>query len=171
MTILIENEADKELDFDYEKLCERLTEATLEAEKCPFEAELNILITNDEDIRLTNKEFRDMDRATDVLSFPMVDYEVPSDFSYVNKNPEAYLNQETGELILGDIMISADKVYSQAKEYGHGRKREFAFLIVHSLLHLLGYDHVGEDEAKIMEEKQENILNSLGITRNEAENE
>ena len=100
-----------------------------------------------------------------MLSFPMVDYEFPSDFSCVDKNPESYLNPETDELLLGDIMISVDKVYEQANEYGHSRKREFAFLIAHSMLHLLGYDHIDEAERKVMEEKQEAILDALGITR------
>ena len=95
----------------------------------------------------------------------MVDYDFPSDFSYVEENPESYINPETDELLLGDIMISVDKVYEQANEYGHSREREFAFLIAHSMLHLLGYDHIDEEERKVMEEKQEAILDALGITR------
>ena len=95
----------------------------------------------------------------------MVDYEFPSDFSCVDENPESYINPETDELLLGDIMISVDKVYEQANEYGHSPKREFAFLIAHSMLHLLGYDHIDEAERKVMEEKQEAILDALGITR------
>ena len=95
----------------------------------------------------------------------MVDYDFPSDFSYVEENQESYINPETDELLLGDIMISVDKVYEQANEYGHSREREFAFLIAHSMLHLLGYDHIDEEERKVMEEKQEAILDALGITR------
>ena len=119
-----------------------------------------------EEIHEANKEFRGIDRPTDVLSFPMVDYDFPSDFSYVEENQESYINPETDELLLGDIMISVDKVYEQADEYGHSRKREFAFLIAHSMLHLLGYDHIDEAERKVMEVKQEAILDALGITRN-----
>ena len=166
MTILVENEAERELDFDYEEVIEAVINKTLETENCPYETEINVLLTGNGEIHTANKEFRGIDRPTDVLSFPMVDYEFPSDFSCVDKNPESYLNPETDELLLGDIMISVDKVYEQANEYGHSRKREFAFLIAHSMLHLLGYDHIDEAERKVMEVKQEAILDDLGITRN-----
>lgn len=166
MTILVENEANRELDFDYEEVIKSVISKTLETENCPYEIEVNVLLTGNGEIHTANKEFRGIDRPTDVLSFPMVDYEFPSDFSCVDKNPESYLNPETDELLLGDIMISVDKVYEQADEYGHSRKREFAFLIAHSMLHLLGYDHIDEAERKVMEVKQEAILDALGITRN-----
>lgn len=166
MTILVENEVNRELDFDYEEVIEAVINKTLETENCPYETEINVLLTGNGEIHTANKEFRGIDRPTDVLSFPMVDYEFPSDFSCVDKNPESYLNPETDELLLGDIMISVDKVYEQADEYGHSRKREFAFLIAHSMLHLLGYDHIDEAERKVMEVKQEAILDALGITRN-----
>ena len=166
MTILVENEAERKLDFDYEEVIEAVINKTLETENCPYETEVNVLLTGNGEIHAANKEFRGIDRPTDVLSFPMVDYECPSDFSFVDKNPESYLNPETDELLLGDIMISVDKVYEQADEYGHSRKREFAFLIAHSMLHLLGYDHIDEEERKVMEVKQEAILDALGITRN-----
>ena len=159
MTILVENEVHRELDFDYEEVIEAVINKTLETENCPYETEINVLLTGNGEIHTANKEFRGIDRPTDVLSFPMVDYDYPSDFSYVEANPE------TDELLLGDIMISIDKVYEQADEYGHSRKREFAFLIAHSMLHLLGYDHIDEAERKVMEEKQEAILDALGITR------
>lgn len=165
MTILVENEVHRELDFDYEEVIKTVISKTLETENCPYETEVNVLLTGNEEIHEANKEFRGIDRPTDVLSFPMVDYEFPSDFSCVDENPESYLNPETDELLLGDIMISIDKVYEQANEYGHSPKREFAFLIAHSMLHLLGYDHIDEAERKVMEEKQEAILDALGITR------
>lgn len=167
MTILVENETKRELDFDYDDVIKRVVEKTLSTEKCPYEIEVNVLLTNNEEIHETNYNFRNIDRPTDVLSFPMVDYELPSDFSLVDESPEGYLNPETDELVLGDIMISIDKVYEQAEEYGHSTKREFAFLIAHSMLHLLGYDHIDDDEREIMEAKQEAILDSLGISRNE----
>lgn len=165
MTILVENEVNRELDFDYEEVIKSVISKTLETENCPYETEVNVLLTGNEEIHEANKEFRGIDRPTDVLSFPMVDYEFPSDFSCVDENPESYINPETDELLLGDIMISVDKVYEQANEYGHSREREFAFLIAHSMLHLLGYDHIDEEERKVMEEKQEAILDALGITR------
>lgn len=165
MTILVENEVNRGLDFDYEEVIKSVISKTLETENCPYETEVNVLLTGNEEIHEANKEFRGIDRPTDVLSFPMVDYDFPSDFSYVEENQESYINPETDELLLGDIMISVDKVYEQANEYGHSREREFAFLIAHSMLHLLGYDHIDEEERKVMEEKQEAILDALGITR------
>ena len=165
MTILVENEAEKELDFDYEEVIKNVVEKAIEIEGCPYETEINVLLTGNEEIHEANRNFRD--RPTDVLSFPMVDYNLPADFSLVDESPECYLNPETDELLLGDIMISVDKVYEQAEEYGHSRKREFAFLIAHSMLHLLGYDHIEDEERMVMEAKQEAILKALGITRNE----
>lgn len=167
MTILVENEAEKELDFDYETVIKNVVEKTVEAENCPYEIEVNVLLTGNAEIHEANRDFREIDRPTDVLSFPMVDYDYPSDFSLVDESPECYLNPETDELILGDIMISVDKVYEQAKEYGHSHKREFAFLVAHSMLHLLGYDHMEDTERVVMETKQKAILEALGITRNE----
>ena len=167
MTILVENEAEKELDFDYEEVIKNVVEKAIEIEGCPYETEINVLLTGNEEIHEANRNFRYIDRPTDVLSFPMVDYNLPADFSLVDESPECYLNPETDELLLGDIMISVDKVYEQAEEYGHSRKREFAFLIAHSMLHLLGYDHIEDEERMVMEAKQEAILETLGITRNE----
>lgn len=167
MTILVENEAKRVLDFDYEEVIRNVVKRVVDTENCPYEVEVNVLLTNNEEIHEANKDFRNIDRPTDVLSFPMVDYDFPADFSLVNESPEGYLNPETDELLLGDIMVSVDKVYSQAEEYGHGIKREFAFLIAHSMLHLLGYDHIEDEERAVMEAKQEAILETLGITRNE----
>ena len=137
----------------------------LEAEKCPYEVEVNLLITDAEGIRTYNREYREIDRETDVLSFPGVDYEIPSDFSLVREDESAYLNPDTEELVLGDIVICAARVFSQAEEYGHTPLREFAFLVTHSMLHLLGYDHMEPEEEKAMFARQEEILKELGITR------
>lgn len=167
MTILVENEAKRVLDFDYEEVIKNVVKRVVDTENCPYEVEVNVLLTNNEEIHEANRDFRNIDRPTDVLSFPMVDYDFPADFSLVNESPEGYLNPETDELLLGDIMISVDKVYEQAEEYGHSRKREFAFLIAHSMLHLLGYDHMEDEERVVMEAKQKAILEALGITRNE----
>ncbi|MGP1403075.1 MAG: rRNA maturation RNase YbeY [Catonella sp.] len=167
MTILVENEAKRVLDFDYEEVIKDVVKRVVDTENCPYEVEVNVLLTNNEEIHEANRDFRNIDRPTDVLSFPMVDYDFPADFSLVNESPEGYLNPETDELLLGDIMISVDKVYEQAEEYGHSRKREFAFLIAHSMLHLLGYDHMEDEERVVMEAKQKAILEALGITRNE----
>ena len=92
-------------------------------------------------------------------------YETPGDFSFLSDENEDDFNPDTGEVMLGDIIISVDKVKEQALEYGHSEKREFAFLITHSMLHLFGYDHMEADEAAVMEEHQRKILDALGITR------
>lgn len=165
MTFCVENETEKELPFDVNEIACKVIEEALDSEKCPYEVSVSLLLTDNEGIHQMNKEFRDVDRPTDVLSFPNVDYEVPADFSGIEDMIEDYFDPETGELCLGDIVISIDKVYEQAEEYGHTPLREYAFLIAHSMLHLLGYDHMEPDEAKIMEEKQEQILTKLGITR------
>jgi len=167
MTFYVENESGFEFDFSEEELAKAVAQAVLEQEKGPLDVEINLLITDNEGIREYNRQYRDIDRETDVLSFPNLDFEEPADFS-VTDNPEFkadYYNPESGEIVLGDIILSASKVVTQAEEYGHSITREFAFLIAHSMLHLCGYDHMEEDEAKDMEARQESVLNGLGITR------
>lgn len=165
MTIVIEYETDKELALPYETIVEAVILEALDYEGCPYEAEINVLFTDDEGIQEMNREFRGIDRATDVLSFPMVDYEAPSEFAHVEEQAEDYFNLETGELMLGDIVISVDKVKEQADKYGHSQTRELAFLVAHSMLHLCGYDHMEEDERIIMEQKQSEILTRRGFER------
>ena len=141
-------------------------EAALDQEECPYEAEVSLTLTNDEEIHKVNLEFRGIDRPTDVLSFPMVEYETPADFEYIEEEQPDCFHPESGELILGDILLSVDKVKEQAEKYGHSELREYAFLIAHSMLHLLGYDHIDDEEmAKDMERRQEMILERLNIGR------
>ena len=166
MTIRVETEVtDPALDVDYEKIAEQVIVAALDYEDCPYEAEVDLTLTTDEEIHKVNKEFRGIDRPTDVLSFPLLEYETPADFSRVEEDQADCFNPESGELMLGDIMISLDKVAEQAEKYGHSRLREYAFLIAHSMLHLMGYDHEDADMARDMEQRQEAILDSLGIRR------
>lgn len=165
MTISIEYEAEKELKLPYEEIIHAIVEAALDYEECPYEAEVNIILTDDEGIHQMNKEFRQIDNPTDVLSFPMGDFDVPSDFEHLEAYPEDYFNPETGELLLGDIVISVDKVVEQAEKYGHSLSRELAFLMAHSMLHLCGYDHMEEEERILMEQKQEEILKAKGYMR------
>lgn len=165
MTINIEYETEKKLELPYEEIIREIVEAALDYEDCPYEAEVSVVLTDDEEIQKINKEFRQIDSATDVLSFPMGDFETPSDFERLEECSEDYFNPETGELLLGDIVISVDKVIEQARKYGHSEKRELAFLVAHSMLHLCGYDHMEEEERKVMEQKQEEILNSKGYMR------
>lgn len=165
MTFYVENETEVTFPFDVMELVGVVAEAVLDAEGCPYEAEVNVLITDNEGIAQYNREYRGIDRETDVLSFPNIPFEAEADFSIVEDNEADYFQPDSGELILGDIILSADRIYSQAESYGHSVKREFAFLVAHSMLHLCGYDHETPDEAKVMEKKQDDILNGLGITR------
>ena len=145
MSLYLEEEGEITLPFETKEVADLVVEAALEYEGCPYEAEINLLLTTDDEIHRMNEEFRQIDRATDVLSFPMLEYETPGDFSFVEEEAEAF-NPESGELMLGDIVISKEKVLAQAEAYGHSPKREFAFLIAHSMLHLFGYDHMEEEE-------------------------
>jgi probable rRNA maturation factor len=165
MTVNIAYEASDKLDFDYEPLEIRVVEACLDYEACPYEAEVNILFTGDGDIRQINREYRGIDAPTDVLSFPLIEYGQPGDFSGLEEDVAGCFNPETGELLLGDIVISVDRARLQAKEYGHSIEREIAFLTTHSMFHLLGYDHMEEDDRIKMEEKQNNVLDKLQILR------
>lgn len=165
MTIHIEYEAERNLEIPWEKIIQDIAKGALEYEDCPYEAEINVVLTDNEGIRQVNKEYRNIDSPTDVLSFPMLEYDTPSDFSEVEEDFADCFNPETGELILGDIMISVDKVEEQAGKYGHSKERELAFLTAHSMLHLCGYDHMVEEERLIMEEKQHQILERMGYRR------
>ena len=131
----------------------------------PQDLEVNLVIVSPDTIKEMNNKYRQVDRVTDVLSFPMVDYEKPSDFDHVEDAVEDYFNPETGELMLGDIILCHDRIVSQAEEFGHSQLREFTFLIVHSMLHLMGYDHMTPDEEREMFAHQNDIMNELGIFR------
>lgn len=163
-SIYYEEEGGIRLPFDPEPAARTVIEKALEYEGCPFEAEVNLLLTTDEEIHTMNREFRQIDAPTDVLSFPMLEYQNPGDFSVFEEEEDSF-DPESGELLLGDIVISKDKVLRQAEEYGHSPKREFAFLIAHSMSHLFGYDHMEEDERLVMEQKQREILERVGILR------
>lgn len=167
MTFYVENETDHKFRFDIETLATSVGEEVLKNEKAKIRPVVNLLVTDASGIREYNKEFRNIDRETDVLSFPNMEFETPGkfDMNYIKENSADFTDPDTGEVILGDIIICVQRVLSQAKKYGHSVKREFAFLVAHSMLHLCGYDHMTEEEAKIMEEKQEIALAALGITR------
>lgn len=165
MTILLEEETEVSFDFDYKTLANTVITAACDAEECPYEAEVNLTLVDNESIHKINWEYRQIDRPTDVLSFPMQTYETPADFSHAEDRVEDNFNPDTGELLLGDIVLSVEKVREQALAYGHSEKREFAFLILHSMLHLFGYDHETEQEREAMEHRQRCILDHLNITR------
>ena len=170
MSVNISYETDESLGLDdYENIIKDVVEAALDEKKCPYETEVNVILLDDEDIRRINNEFREMDNPTDVLSFPTIEFNTAGDFDSVaetlDENEAEFFNPDTGELMLGDMIISVDKVKAQAKEYGHSVKRELAFLVAHSMFHLFGYDHMTETEAREMESEQESVLTKLGITR------
>ena len=165
MTLNFEAEVNVPFDFDVEALAGEVINFTLEHEDFTYEPEVNLTLVDNEGIHAINKEFREIDRPTDVLSFPMLSYENAGDFSKLEDDYDDNFNPDTGEIMLGDIVISVDKVLELAESYGRTTKREYAFLIVHSMLHLFGYDHMTPEEAAVMEAKQKQILDEMNITR------
>ena len=115
MRIYLENEEGPELDLDYMEIANLVTESVLDYENCPYESQVELLLTNNAEIQRINNEFRGIDRPTDVLSFPMIEYDSPADFSSVEED-DSNFDLETGELILGNIVISKEKVIAQAEE-------------------------------------------------------
>ena len=138
----------------------RTVKAALSAEGVACDCEINILLTDDEGIREVNRDMREIDRATDVLSFPMFDL-VPGE------HPDEYdADPDTGLVPLGDMCISVERAKAQAEEYGHSFDREICYLCVHSVLHLLGYDHLDEGEMKRqMRGREEEIMKQLKLER------
>lgn len=165
MSLNIEKEVEVRFDFDCEKLAEEVIDFTIEHEAFPYEAEVNLTLTDNAGIHEVNKMYRQIDAPTDVLSFPLLAYETAGDFSALEEDYEDNFNPDTGEIMLGDIVISIDRVKEQAASFGHSEQREYAFLLVHSMLHLFGYDHMTPEEAAHMETKQNEILDAMGITR------
>ncbi len=165
MSLNIEKEVDVIFDFDYEKLAKEVVDFAISHEDFPYEAEVNLTLTDNDGIQEINRAYREIDAPTDVLSFPMLSYEKAGDFSALEDDYEDNFNPDTGEIMLGDIIISIDRVKEQADAYGHSERREFAFLILHSMLHLFGYDHMTPEEAAEMEGKQHQILEEMNITR------
>lgn len=165
MTITVEYEAEEKLELPYEEIIRQVVEEAADYVECPYEIEVNVLLTDNEGIRQINLDMRGIDQPTDVLSFPMCDFGTPGDFSGLEETPEEYFNPDTGELMLGDIVVSVDKVKEQAEKYGHSMARELAFLVAHSMLHLSGYDHMEEGERQEMEDMQREILERRGYRR------
>ena len=165
MAFYFESEWEGELFPDCENVLSQVIEKACDYVRCPYECSVNMLLTDNTAIRSMNKEFRGIDRETDVLSFPMVDYKEPGNFDGLEDHTEEYFEPDSGELLLGDIVISVEKAIEQAVSYGHSLKREMAFLTAHSMLHLFGYDHVDDTEREEMERMQEEILRELGIGR------
>ena len=150
MDVLFENNTNIEVNRE---LIEKVIAESLRYENVSNNCEISVTIVDNEDINQINLKHRGIDRATDVLSFPLIDFEKES------------LPTDGSKIYLGDIIISIERAMEQAKEYGHSIDREVGFLTAHSMLHLLGYDHMVEDEEKVMFKKQEEILNNLNLRR------
>lgn len=163
--LYIENESSESFAFDIRKTAENVCTQVLTNENCPFDAEIALTMVESNRIHEINLQYRGIDRETDVLSFPNLEYDSPGDFSCSGNAAADIRDPQTGMVFLGDIMLNTNRVKSQAAEYGHSERREFAFLIAHSMLHLCGYDHMTEAEAGVMEARQEKALQDLGITR------
>lgn len=194
--------------FDMRGTAQAVCRGVLETEACPADVEISLTYVDDDSIHEINREFRGVDRVTDVLSFPNLDFTVPeddpgeetagsgssrvsgtddadgggvycyrsqggalirpSDWAGILDSPETKadsMDPENGCLVLGDIVLNLNRVREQAAAYGHSEQREFAFLIAHSMLHLCGYDHMTEEQSRIMFARQEKVLQDLGITR------
>lgn len=165
MTIFVEDESGYTFDFSIKEQLDKLAAYVTDRVGCPYEIEVSVTLVDKEEIHRLNKEFRDVDAPTDVLSFPMMEYGEPADFEGEEFVQSMALSMETDELVLGDIVLCVPVICEQAKEYGHSELREFSFLVVHSLLHLYGYDHIEEEERIVMEKLQKEIMDELQIYR------
>lgn len=161
MSVLIDNRQETvAVDEVLETMVSRIVEKVLDSEGCEEDYEVSISFVNDEEIRSLNKEYRGIDKATDVLSFPMLEF--TEEEQEEEEEGAEYIDEE---IALGDIVISMEKASEQAKEYGHSFERELAFLLVHGMLHLLGYDHEVEAAEGEMFDRQEEILKELNYTK------
>jgi probable rRNA maturation factor len=159
--IFIENEqSELDLKEEHAGLLNKTVLTCLQDENVEIGCEINILITNDASIRQINRQFRNIDRPTDVLSFPIINIKNGRILS-----EEGDYDMDEGLLLLGDIVISIETAQRQADQYGHPLERELAFLVSHGVFHLLGYDHMEKDEETIMMSKQELVLNKMGLKR------
>ena len=157
MSVLIDNRQEEiKVDEALEAFVVQVVEEVLAYEQCEEEFEVSISFVNNQEMRSLNKEYRNIDKETDVLSFPLVEF-IEEELNTEDEDAE-YIEEE---IALGDIVISMEKAVEQSEEYGHSFKRELAFLLVHGMLHLLGYDHDEEASEGEMFDKQEEILKNM----------
>lgn len=149
-------------DEDLLHLAEDVIRATLLADGISLQVNVGLSLVDNEEIRTINRSFREIDEATDVLSFPMTDYDLRT---AKGSDMVGDIDRAMGELVLGDIVISVERAKEQAAEYGHSFRREFGFLIVHGMLHLLGYDHMEDPDAAVMRDMEEKVLGALALSR------
>lgn len=155
VTIWIDNRTEEPFSMELEAAVKQAAAEALRYENFAEECEISVSIVDNEEIRQINRQFRNIDKATDVLSFPMLTFQ---------EGEQAERNED-GEILLGDIIISLERAREQAAEYGHSLKREIAFLTAHSMLHLLGYDHMTPEEEEEMFRRQKEILLLAGFPR------
>lgn len=166
MTIYLEDE----LNFFenhkglYEKV-EAVINTCLDKEDVPYEVEVSLSVVSLDEIHEINKEHRQIDKPTDVLSFPQIEPEQMGYINWESVDTASCVNYDTEEIILGDIILCSDQAIEQATTYGHSLEREVCFLVAHSMFHLLGYDHMTEEDEKVMVKKQEDVLQCLSILR------
>ena len=170
------NDNKYKFDFDEVRLSKKIAKTVFEMEKCPYDFSFSISLVSNRKIRTINRNERGIDKATDVLSFPNLEYNTPANFKKYVKTKKggstknalidiSVLDADNKTIFLGDVVISYDTLIKQAKLYNHSVKREYSFLLTHSLLHLLGYDHMTKKDEIKMFKKQDMILDQLKIYR------
>lgn len=172
MSVFISREYEPTLSFEssvidrIETIIRDVIDGAIDYVSCPYECTVEVILTDNASIRAINLANRKIDEPTDVLSFPMLDYETPGEFAFLEEDAAVdFFDPDSGKLVLGDIVISLERAMAQAEEYGHSLLREVAFLTAHSMLHLFGYDHMEEEERLEMERMQDEILSMKGYTR------
>jgi probable rRNA maturation factor len=161
MIEIVNEQSNFDIDENIHQIVIKAINQTMECEGINIPFEVSVVITDNIGIKSINKKYRKIDNDTDVLSFPLIE----GVDRIKNFEDEENVNPETGEVMLGDIILSIEKALHQANEYDHSPMREIAFLIVHSSLHLLGYDHIKENDRKKMRDREERILSMIGLTR------
>ena len=163
MTIDWDDRRDKQEDSRrLKESAERVVEETLRTDGLTRKINVGVALVDDAEIRQINRQFREVDRATDVLSFPITDYDIGAATHVGDVDPA------TGELLLGDIVVSVERAQAQAQEYGHSFEREFSYLVAHGMLHLIGYDHEREEDKRVMRRMEEMVMEAVGLVREEA---
>ena len=165
--ILLDNRQNKiEISEGLENNIKKMIDFTLREEKLIIDYEVSVIFVDNNQIKKLNNQFRGIDRVTDVLSFPMLEYEKGKVYKqlYTDHVFSDY-DLDDGKLVLGDIALSLEKAMEQSKEFGHSFQREVCYLLIHSVLHLLGYDHIDEEDKVVMRKNEEYILNKFNINR------
>lgn len=165
MILTIEKEYDIDMGFSIDEVAEKVIEYSFSKFNIPYEYSVTLITVSNDEIKEINREQRGIDKATDVLSFPAIDYYEEGVMPELEDKKEIYFDPENNSLYMGDIILSLDRVKEQAEEYGHSMYREFSFLLIHSCLHLMGYDHMEKDEEIRMFSLQKEILEELEISR------